>query len=87
MDKLKIVAALTIGFGALMAAGTAEAHSARVTAACKGDFYKFCPSYKPDTPELRACMRAAGGNISTRCIDALADSGEIARKYHSRYRK
>lgn len=87
MDQLKIIAALTIGFGALIAAGGATAHSARVTSACKGDFYRFCPSYKPDTPELRACMRSAGGNISRRCIDALADSGEIARKYHSRYRK
>jgi hypothetical protein len=31
-------------------------------------------------------MRSAGGNVSRRCIDALADSGEISKKYHSRNR-
>jgi hypothetical protein len=29
-------------------------------------------------------MRAAGGNISRRCIDALADAGIISRKYRSK---
>jgi hypothetical protein len=84
MDKIKIVAVFAVGFGALATAGSASAYSARVNSACKTDFYKFCPSYKPDSPQLRACMRAAGGNISTRCIDALADAGIISRKYHSK---
>jgi hypothetical protein len=87
MNTTKIIAALAIGFGALAAAGAANAYSGRVKSACKTDFYKFCPSYKLDTPELRACMRAVGGNISSRCLDALADSGEIPRKYHSSQRK
>jgi hypothetical protein len=82
MDK--IVLALTIGFGALVAAGDATAYTARVNSACKTDFYKFCPSYKPDSPQLRECMRSAGGNISSRCLDALADSGVISRKYRSK---
>ena len=82
MDK--IVLALTIGFGALVAAGDATAYSARVKSACKTDFYKFCPSYKRDSPQLRECMRSAGGNISSRCINALADAGEISRKYRSK---
>ncbi|MDQ8698449.1 hypothetical protein [Hyphomicrobium sp. LHD-15] len=87
MDKTKIIAAIAIGFGVLAASGAANAYSGRVKSACKTDFYKFCPSYKPETPELRACMRAVGGNISQRCLDALADSGEIPRKYHSSQRK
>ena len=87
MVRHTIVAAFSICIAALTAAGDATAYSSRVTSACKTDFYKFCPSYKPDTPQLRACMRSAGGNISKRCIDALADSGEISRKYHSRNRK
>ena len=86
MDRLRIFVTFAIGLGALTAAGDATAYSARVKSACKADFYKFCPSYKLDTPQLRACMRSAGGNISSRCIDALADSGEISRKYHSRFR-
>jgi hypothetical protein len=80
----KIIVALAIGFGALVAAGDATAYGARVKSACKTDFYKFCPSYKPDSPQLRECMRSAGGNISSRCLDALADSGEISRKYRSK---
>lgn len=71
---------------ALGTAGAASAYSGRVKAACKTDFYRFCPSYKVGSPQLRACMRSAGGNISRRCVDALADSGEIPRKYHSKNR-
>jgi hypothetical protein len=87
MNKTKVVTAVAVCLGVLAAAGAANAYSGRVKSACKTDFYKFCPSYKLDTPELRACMRAVGGNISQRCLDALADSGEIPRKYHSSQRK
>ncbi len=87
MNKINFILLLTVGFGAHMAAGKAVAYSARVNSACKTDFRKFCPSHKSDSPQLRACMRSAGGNISSRCLDALADSGEIPRNYHSRYRK
>ena len=83
---LKASGVVLVGLVALMTADGAVAYSARVKSACRSDFYKFCPSYKVDSPQLRACMRAAGGNISNRCIDALADSGEISRKYHSKYR-
>ena len=82
----KIIVVLTICFGVLIAAGDATAYTARVRSACKTDFYKFCPSYKPDSPQLRECMRSAGGNISSRCLDALAESGEISRKYRSKQR-
>jgi hypothetical protein len=87
MSVSKILMALTVACGALAAAGAAQAYSGRVKSACKSDFYKFCPSYKLDTPQLRSCMRSAGGNISSRCLDALADAGEIPRKYHSSRRK
>lgn len=86
MNRKRFVTALAVGCAALAAAGTAQAYSGKVKSACKSDFYKFCPSYKLDTPQLRACMRSAGGNISSRCLDALADAGEIARKYHSSQR-
>jgi hypothetical protein len=88
MHKKKIAAVLMLGAGTLIAAGTANAYtySARVKSACKTDFYKFCPSYKLESAELRECMRGAGFNISARCLDALADAGEIPRKYHSSQR-
>ena len=77
----KIIASLIVGFSVLVPVDGATAYSARVNSACKSDFYKFCPAYKPDSPQLRECMRSAGGNISKRCLDALADSGLISRKY------
>lgn len=86
MGGKKLVAVLAVCCAALAAAGSAHAYSGKAKSACKSDFYKFCPSYKVDTPQLRACMRSAGGNISSRCLDALADAGEIPRKYHSSQR-
>lgn len=86
MKTTKIVAAIALGVAALAAASAANAYSGKVKSACKSDFYKFCPAYKIDTPQLRSCMRGAGGNISSRCLDALADAGEIPRKYHSSQR-
>ena len=87
MDWFKLMVALAIGCGALKAAGDASAYSSRVKSACKSDFYRFCPSYKLESPQLRACMRSAGANISRRCLDTLADAGEIPRKYHSSFRR
>lgn len=60
-----------------------SAYSQRIKNACRGDYYRFCPGYGEDSPQLKACMRSAGGNISVRCRDALADGGYIPRKYHS----
>ena len=83
--RLAVLAGVTVCSAAMVSA--ALAHPPAVKAACKTDYYKFCPSYKLDTPQLKACIRSAGGNLSTKCIDALADAGEIARKYHSSNRK
>lgn len=87
MRKAKLAVALAAGLSAVLTAGVANAYSSRVKSACRSDFYRFCPSYKLDSPQLRSCMRSAGGNISQRCLDALADAGEIPRKYHSSQRK
>ena len=84
---LKATTVVVAGLAALIAAGPADAYSKRVKSACKRDFYRFCPSYKVGSSKLRTCMRSAGGNISRRCVDALANAGEIPRKYHSRNRR
>jgi hypothetical protein len=69
-----------IGAAALVfSAGEASAYSKRVIGACKADYKTFCPSYKEGTTALRDCMRANGGAISKRCIDALVDAGEVSR--------
>ena len=80
--KSALSAAITIA-GLLAMTASAGAYTARVKSACKSDYYRFCPKYGEDSPQLKACMRSAGGNISVRCRDALADGGYIPRKYHS----
>ena len=75
-------AAVTI-VASLATAWPVMAYPAKIKNACRGDYYRFCPKYGEDSPELKACMRSAGGNISVKCRDALADGGFIPRKYHS----
>lgn len=59
--------------------GDALAQSARVKAACSGDYGRFCPSYPVGSSQLRQCMRANGKLLSRDCVDALVDDGEIKR--------
>ena len=56
------------------------AFPAYVNAACKNDYFKFCPSYEVNTTELRQCMRSMEKRLSQRCIDALEKSGEQRRR-------
>ncbi len=64
----------------------ADAYSGRVRKACLVDFKKFCPSYKEESAALKSCMRANGGGISSRCIDALIDDGQLTKSEIQRYR-
>jgi hypothetical protein len=61
----------------------AAAFPKNVEANCKGDYLKYCPSYKENSPQLRACMTQAGkrGGLDPRCLNALVDAGMAPRKY------
>jgi hypothetical protein len=75
--RLLSAAACAAAFALALAAATAEAaYSKRVEAACKGDYKRLCPTYKAGSLQLRACMEAKAAQISSRCMDALIDSGE-----------
>lgn len=74
------VAALAVLSAAIFLADVASAASGRVRSACKDDYFRFCPAYAPDTPQLRSCMRQVGKRLSARCVDALVDAGEIRRR-------
>jgi adenylate kinase len=67
----------------LSLSGGAGAVSERVKNACRDDYYKFCPGYDLDTPQLRSCITIAGRKrqLNPRCLDALIDAGEVPRKY------
>jgi hypothetical protein len=74
----KLAAGLALAMLAL-GVGTAGAVTDKVRNACSNDYFKFCPSHAVGSASLRQCMRQAGRRLSPRCIDALADSGEIRR--------
>jgi hypothetical protein len=58
-------------------ATSASAVSLHVKLACSRDYYAFCSQFASDSPEVRQCMRAAGEKLSSRCINALVDAGEV----------
>jgi hypothetical protein len=80
MIKIDRLAMVAVAAGsALLLAAPAEAISSKVREACGADYKRFCPSYPPESAKARQCMRQAGKRLSTGCIDALADAGEIRR--------
>lgn len=58
----------------------AFAVSQKVKKACVGDYKRLCPKYKVGSPQLRACMEAKQSEISSKCVQALIDSGEVNKR-------
>lgn len=73
---------VAIGLGLALIAPVAPAHavSAKVKKSCAGDYKRLCPRYKVGSAQLRACMEAKQAEISSRCVQALIDSGEVNRR-------
>ncbi len=71
----------TVAFGIFVSvSGThadAGAVSLRVKLACRNDYKRFCSDFAVNSPELRDCMRSTGDRLSSRCIQALIDEGEV----------
>ena len=63
----------------LLGAAEATAASARVTAACAGDYFAYCSQHDPDGPGVRQCMRANGLKLSKGCVNALISAGEVSK--------
>ena len=73
-----IAAAITLGTVAFHAT-QASAVSLSVQLACATDYYAYCSKHDPDGPGVRACMRANGMKLSTRCVNALVAAGEVPK--------
>ena len=63
----------------------AYAVSDRAREACKADYYQHCSQFSVGTDELRQCMRNVGERLSTPCLAALAQDGEITKADVERY--
>lgn len=73
-----LAAAIALGSVALHAS-QASAVSLSVQLACASDYYAYCYKHDPDGPGVRACMRANGTKLSTRCVNALVAAGEVPK--------
>lgn len=65
---------------------TAEAASERVKSACKDDYFRHCSSHALGSDSLRQCMRGVGENLSTGCLVALVEDGEITKQDIERHK-
>lgn len=65
----------------------AGAVDASVRMACASDYFAYCNMHAVGSDALRQCMRSNGSRLTPRCVDALADSGEISRADQQRHQK
>jgi hypothetical protein len=81
--SLRLRSRVSIAIALFAAAGlstnAANAVSLHVKLACANDYYAYCSQFASGSPEVRQCMRAAGEKLSTRCVNALVDAGEVSR--------
>ncbi|MFT3733203.1 MAG: hypothetical protein QM780_17590 [Hyphomicrobium sp.] len=77
---MRSYASIAVGFVIAAGAWTADANavSLHVKLACANDYYAYCSQFASGSPETRACMRAVGEKLSSRCINALVDAGEVS---------
>jgi hypothetical protein len=60
--------------------------SGHVKSACKGDYQRYCKSYKVGTEGLRACMSRSIKRVSNVCISALVKNGDMTQAQADRVR-
>lgn len=73
-----IVSALVVA-GVTLSATQASAASLLVQIACAADYYAYCSKHDSEGPGVRQCMRDNGEKLSTRCINALINAGEVSK--------
>ena len=79
--RLRSLVWIAVGFTATagLAASAANAVSLHVKLACSRDYYAYCSQFASESPEVRQCMRAVGEKLSSRCLNALIDAGEVSK--------
>ena len=73
-----VPAALAI-FSLALTGSPASAASLAVELACASDYYSYCSQYDPDSPAVKKCMRTHGEKLSSYCIKALINAGEVTQ--------
>jgi hypothetical protein len=82
MKKSKIALNIVVVAGALALVSTsAFAYSRKVKDACSADYGSLCAKYKQGSSELRRCFESNRRVLSTECVQALVDAGEVPARY------
>jgi hypothetical protein len=82
MRKTRIALSVAIAASALALVGTsASAYSTKVKDACSADYGSLCAKYKQGSSELRRCFESNRRVLSTECVQALVDAGEVPARY------
>ena len=68
-------------------AAHADSYSKAVQQFCRADYKKFCSEYGLESTALRSCMDRAGKGLSTGCVQALVQSGEVTQAEVNRRKK
>lgn len=84
-NLLRYVLAGAIGVAGLsIQTFQAAAVSDDVKNACLGDYLAYCSAHEVGSTKLRQCMRSVGSRLSTGCINALVNAGEVGRPKNTR---
>lgn len=78
--KATILAIVVLAFSVSQASAVSHA----VKMACAGDYFAHCSMHAVGSPGVRKCMRAVGPRLSSRCINALVEAGEVKSKVASK---
>src|SRR3569832_370687 len=82
MKKSGTMLRIMIAAGAIaLASSSAFAFSQKVKDACSADYGSLCAKYKQGSSELRRCFESNRRVLSTECVQALVDAGEVPARY------
>jgi hypothetical protein len=54
---------------------------------CRTDYHRYCKGLELGSEKLRACMSRSIRGVSTRCIGALVDGGQMTKAQANRVLK
>lgn len=73
---------IVIALGVVALTGTsAFAYSQKVKDACSADYASLCGKYKQGSSELRRCFESNRRVLSSECVQALVNAGEVPARY------
>jgi hypothetical protein len=74
-------------FMLLVFPATAGNITERMKRDCRTDYHRYCKGLELGSEKLRACMSRSIRGVSTRCIAALVDGGQMSQAQANRVLK